>query len=161
LRRAKRHGTSAQGHHYVGSYQHSHHLPGHHSGPLPRQHAAARRTRETDRARDRDRHRHHIAAEIPGRVLMAGAPERMLDHGGAKSNVTPARKGWVERQLSLDARDPKPFEDAANFWRATAQTATVVMCVVMLGVLLYLARALLLPVLCAAAVGLTIGPLVG
>ena len=35
------------------------------------------------------------------------------------------------------------------------------MCVLMLGVLLYLARALLLPVLCAVAVGMTIGPLVG
>jgi len=69
--------------------------------------------------------------------------------------------GWVERRLSLDARDPKPFEDAGNFWRATAQAATIVMCVLMLGVLLYLARALLLPVLCAVAVGLTIGPVVG
>ena len=35
------------------------------------------------------------------------------------------------------------------------------MCVLMLGVLLYLARALLLPVLCAISVGLTIGPLEG
>src|SRR4051812_37299738 len=35
------------------------------------------------------------------------------------------------------------------------------MCVLMLGVLLYLARGLLLPVLCAIAVGLTIGPMVG
>ena len=35
------------------------------------------------------------------------------------------------------------------------------MCVLMLGVLLYLARALLLPLLCALAVGLTLGPLVG
>ena len=56
---------------------------------------------------------------------------------------------------------PTPFEDAANFWRATAQAATIVMCVLMLGVLLYLARALLLPLLCALAVGLTLGPLVG
>jgi predicted PurR-regulated permease PerM len=77
-------------------------------------------------------------------------------------SVTPQRgAGWVERRLSLDARDPTPFEDAANFWRATAQAATIVMCVLMLGVLLYLARALLLPVLCAIAVGLTIGPMVG
>ncbi len=59
------------------------------------------------------------------------------------------RSDWVERRLSLEARDPTPFEDTANFWRATAQAATIVMCVLMLGVLLYLARALLLPVLCA------------
>ena len=78
-------------------------------------------------------------------------------------SVTPQRAnaGWVERRLSLEARDPTPFEDAANFWRATAQAATIVMCVLMLGVLLYLARGLLLPVLCAIAVGLTIGPMVG
>jgi predicted PurR-regulated permease PerM len=76
--------------------------------------------------------------------------------------VAPQRgTGWVERRLTLEARDPTPFEDAANFWRATAQAATIVMCVLMLGVLLYLARGLLLPVLCAIAVGLTIGPMVG
>jgi len=77
-------------------------------------------------------------------------------------SVTPQRAAsWVERRLSLEARDPTPFEDAGNFWRATAQAATIVMCVLMLGVLLYLARGLLLPVLCAIAVGLTIGPMVG
>jgi len=69
--------------------------------------------------------------------------------------------GWVERRLSLDARDPTPLPDTGNFWRATAQAATIIMCVLMLGVLLYLARALLLPVLCAIAVGLTIGPAIG
>jgi predicted PurR-regulated permease PerM len=77
-------------------------------------------------------------------------------------SVTPQRgPSWVERRLSLEARDPTPLQDAANFWRATAQAATIVMCVLMLGVLLYLARGLLLPVLCAIAVGLTIGPMVG
>ncbi len=69
--------------------------------------------------------------------------------------------GGVDHGLSLEARDPTPFADPANFWRATAQAATIVMCVLMLGVLLYLARALLLPVLCAISVGLTIGPLEG
>ena len=69
-------------------------------------------------------------------------------------NVTPktaeaATRAGSSRRLSLEARDPTPFEDAGNFWRATAQAATIVMCVLMLGVLLYLARALLLPVLCA------------
>jgi predicted PurR-regulated permease PerM len=71
------------------------------------------------------------------------------------------KAGWAEERLSLEARDPTPFADPANFWRATAQAATIVMCVLMLGVLLYLARALLLPVLCAISVGLTIGPLEG
>jgi predicted PurR-regulated permease PerM len=68
---------------------------------------------------------------------------------------------WAERRLSLEARDPTPFEDTGDFWRATAQAATIVMCVLMLGVLLYLARALLLPIMCALAVGLTFGPVIG
>ena len=76
--------------------------------------------------------------------------------------AAPKRPGtWIGRRLSLDTRDPTPFEDAGNFWRATSQAATIVMCVLMLGVLLYLARALLLPLFCALAVSLTFGPLVG
>ena len=67
---------------------------------------------------------------------------------------------WAGQRLSLEARDPQPFESEENFWRATAQTATIVMCVLMLGVLLYLARALIVPVLCAVAIGLTLGPLI-
>jgi predicted PurR-regulated permease PerM len=66
----------------------------------------------------------------------------------------------VDHEWSLEVRDPTPFEDAANFWRATAQAATIVMCVLMLGVLLYLARALILPLLCAFSVGLTLGPVI-
>ena len=76
-------------------------------------------------------------------------------------SVAPTQPGWIERRLSLEARDPTPLPDAANFWRGTSQAATIVMCALMVGVLLYLARALLLPVLCAVSVGLTIGPLVG
>jgi predicted PurR-regulated permease PerM len=67
--------------------------------------------------------------------------------------------GWVEQRLALDLRDPTPYDDPANFWRAVAQAATIIMCLLMLGVLLYLARALILPLLCAVAVGLTLGPL--
>jgi predicted PurR-regulated permease PerM len=77
-----------------------------------------------------------------------------------KDNVPKRHAGWVEHEWSLDARDPTPFEDATNFWRATAQAATIVMCVLMLGVLLYLARALILPLLCAFSVGLTLGPVI-
>jgi predicted PurR-regulated permease PerM len=77
-------------------------------------------------------------------------------------NVTSKRYvAELAERLSLEARDPTPFETAQNFWRAAAQTATIVMCVLMVGTLLYLARALLLPVLCAIAVGLTLGPLIG
>jgi predicted PurR-regulated permease PerM len=71
------------------------------------------------------------------------------------------RRGWLGQNLALDLRDPTPFEHAHTFWRAASQAATIVMCVLMLGVLLYFARALVLPVLCAMTVALTIGPLIG
>ena len=77
-----------------------------------------------------------------------------------KEAASKRQAGWVDHGLSLEVRDPTPFDDTSNFWRATAQAATIVMCVLMLGVLLYLARALILPLLCAFAVGLTFGPLI-
>jgi predicted PurR-regulated permease PerM len=92
-----------------------------------------------------------------------GTPKRAENDAPkpAESAEGKGARNWLERRLSLDARDPTPFEDAANFWRAFSQGATIVMCVLMLGVLLYLARALLLPLLCALSVSLTFGPLVG
>src|SRR5262249_15808785 len=46
-----------------------HHLPCRHPVALSRQHAADRRPRQTDRARDRDHYRRDFAAEISCRVL--------------------------------------------------------------------------------------------
>ena len=57
--------------------------------------------------------------------------------------------------------DPTPFEDAAAFWRTTAQLATILMAAIMFGVFLYLARPLLMPLLAALIVAFTIGPLTG
>jgi predicted PurR-regulated permease PerM len=71
------------------------------------------------------------------------------------------RVGGLGRHLALGARDPIPFENTAHFWRAMAQPATIVMCVLSIGVFLYLARALLLPVLSAIIVGMTFGPFIG
>ncbi len=68
---------------------------------------------------------------------------------------------WLERHLYPDLRHPVPFETSENFWRAMAQSATIIMCTLMLGVFLYLARSLLLPVLCAVMVGMTFGPYIG
>src|SRR5262245_12316638 len=56
-----------------------HHLPCRHPGALSRQHAADRRPRQTDRARDRDHYRRDFAAEIScsflGRRCTAPAPD--------------------------------------------------------------------------------------
>ena len=66
-----------------------------------------------------------------------------------------------EQRLRPDVHDPVPFDTAATFWRFVAQAATIVMAVLLFGVCLFFARALLLPILCAVVVGMTIGPLIG
>jgi predicted PurR-regulated permease PerM len=80
---------------------------------------------------------------------------------GSVNVVAKQRTNWLERRLSLDVKDPVPFESATRFWRALAQLATIVMCVLMFGTFLYFARPLLLPVLCAVVVGMTLGPYIG
>jgi predicted PurR-regulated permease PerM len=68
--------------------------------------------------------------------------------------------GSVERSTPLGITDPKPFERHEDFWRAAAQAATITMCVLLFGTFLYVARPLLLPVLCAVVVALTFGPVI-
>lgn len=65
------------------------------------------------------------------------------------------------RGFRIGAYDATPFEDAAAFWRVTAQLATILMAILMFGTFLYFARPLLMPLLCALIVALTIGPLTG
>ena len=68
--------------------------------------------------------------------------------------------GSAEHRLPLGLTDPKPFERHEDFWRAAAQAATITMCVLLVGTFLYVARPLLLPVLCAVVVALTFGPVI-
>ena len=93
-----------------------------------------------------------------GRSETAKSEHAKAEH--AKSDAPKSPLGWVDHGLALEVRDPEPFESTDNFWRASAQAATIVMCVLMVGVLLYLARALILPLLCAFSVGLTLGPVI-
>src|SRR5713226_1922208 len=80
----------------------------------------------------------------------------------AAGPVTPVpRRPWLDLRLALGVHDPTPFQDTATFWRVIAQAATIFMAALLLGVFLYVARALLLPVLCAVVVGMTLGPLIG
>ena len=39
-------------------------------------------------------------------------------------SVVQTQPGWIERKLSLEARDPTPLSDTTNFWRGTSQAAT-------------------------------------
>jgi predicted PurR-regulated permease PerM len=70
-------------------------------------------------------------------------------------------RSWLERRLALEARDPSPLVDAADFWRAIAQAATILMAVLAFGVFLFVASKLVVPVLTAIAVGMTFGPAIG
>lgn len=76
-------------------------------------------------------------------------------------NIEPKRRSWdwTARNASPGVRDPNPLRDPAEFWRAAAQAATIVMAVLIFGAFLYVARALLVPVLSALIVSLTLGPL--
>ena len=79
----------------------------------------------------------------------------------AKAEAAARQATWVERRVQLGVSEPVPFENTRHFWRALAQPATFIMCVLAVGAVLYFAQALLLPVLCAVAVGMTLGPVVG
>src|SRR5262245_53763321 len=91
---------------------------------------------------------------------MVAVPTSKTD-GTPNSAARRTARPWFEQRVRLDARDPKPFQDPATFWRVVAQAATIIMAVLLLGTFLYLARALLLPVLCAIVFGMTLGPLIG
>src|SRR5690606_27457415 len=79
---------------------------------------------------------------------------------GASEEPVHARVGRTRRFL-IGAQDPTPFADSAAFWRIMAQLATILMAAIMFGVLLYVARPLLMPLAAALIVALTIGPLTG
>jgi predicted PurR-regulated permease PerM len=81
----------------------------------------------------------------------------MAEHS---QDVSRRPAAWLQHRLRLDGSAHVPFESAEDFWRATARPAVVVMCVLTIGVFLYVARPILLPVLSAFIVGMTLGPYV-
>ena len=64
----------------------------------------------------------------------------------------------ADRRFKLNLHDPMPLSDPSAFWVPVGQAANIVMCIVLLGAVLYFARPVVLPVLAAVAVGLTVGP---
>jgi predicted PurR-regulated permease PerM len=88
--------------------------------------------------------------------MATARPVNSEGKGASRGGNGGGRESW----LRLDTRDPTPIADAAAFWRAVAQGATVLMAVLALGVFLYLAAKLVIPVLSAIAVGMTCGPLI-
>ncbi|NWG26800.1 MAG: AI-2E family transporter [Pseudorhodoplanes sp.] len=65
--------------------------------------------------------------------------------------------GW--RKLRMDIRGAEPLADRAAFWRAMAQAATVAMAVILIGTVLFLARSLIIPVVCAGVIAMTVAPI--
>lgn len=84
---------------------------------------------------------------------------------GSKSEERPARekaaRPWLANRLHLDTRNPEPLKDINAFWRGATQAATILMAVLAFGVFLFFARPLLIPVLCAVAIAMTLGPVIG
>lgn len=68
---------------------------------------------------------------------------------------------FAGRHIRVGAHDPFPFEDTAAFWRTMSQVATLLMAVIMFGAFLFLAKPLIMPILCALIISLTLGPLAG
>jgi predicted PurR-regulated permease PerM len=81
-------------------------------------------------------------------------------NGGSKPEEKSARP-WLANRLHLDTRDAEPLKNINAFWRGATQAATIVMAALAFGVFLFFARALLLPVLCAIAIAMTLGPTIG
>ena len=71
----------------------------------------------------------------------------------------PTPRQWSRRNLRFGARNPMPLQDPAVFWRIMSQLATIVMAVIIFGAFLHFARALIVPVMAAAIVSMTLGPL--
>jgi predicted PurR-regulated permease PerM len=68
---------------------------------------------------------------------------------------------WLRHRLDSDICDPCEAESATDLWREATQTAIVVIGVLAVGILFYVARPILFPVLAAFIVGMTFGPYVG
>ena len=89
---------------------------------------------------------------------MAAVTSRASDNG----HKPQMRRGalWIEKRLHLDTRYPEPLKDIDAFWRGATQAAIILMAVLAFGVFLFFTRSLLLPVLCAIAVAMTLGPVI-
>lgn len=79
-------------------------------------------------------------------------------------NVEPQKSGfqgtqWSARNLRMGISDAQPMADRAQFWRVVAQGATVAMALILLCVCLFVARSLIIPVVCAGVIAMTIAPI--
>lgn len=79
--------------------------------------------------------------------------------GGAESPMEYIR-GKREVRHALVISDPLPVDNVHGLWGSAGQAATIGIFLILLGAVLYVGRAILLPILAAAVVALTLAPLV-
>jgi predicted PurR-regulated permease PerM len=65
-----------------------------------------------------------------------------------------------ERRLALDINDPQPLADSQSLWQSAGRAATVGIFLLLIGAVLYVGRAILLPIFAAAVVAMTLAPVI-
>jgi predicted PurR-regulated permease PerM len=89
---------------------------------------------------------------VKGEAALDNAQARPPQRAEAAAPVTQVRD-------DLDLTDPRPLATTDALWRRAAQLATIGIFVIMFGVVLDLARTVLLPIAAAAVFGTMLGPL--
>lgn len=65
-----------------------------------------------------------------------------------------------ERRLALDINDPQPVANSQDLWQSAGRAATIGIFLLLVGAVLYIGRAILLPIFAAAVVAMTLAPAV-
>ncbi len=65
-----------------------------------------------------------------------------------------------ERRLALDINDPQPLANSQDLWQSAGRAATIGIFLLLVGAVLYVGRAILLPVFAAAVVAMTLAPVI-
>jgi predicted PurR-regulated permease PerM len=65
-----------------------------------------------------------------------------------------------ERRLALDIKDPQPLANAQGLWQSAGRAATIGIFLLLAGGVLYVGRAILLPIFAAAVVAMTLAPVI-
>lgn len=65
-----------------------------------------------------------------------------------------------ERRLALDINDPQPLANSEGLWQSAGRAATVGIFLLLVGAVLYVGRAILLPIFAAAVVAMTLAPVI-
>jgi predicted PurR-regulated permease PerM len=65
-----------------------------------------------------------------------------------------------ERRLALDINDPQPLANSQDLWQSAGRAATIGIFLLLVGAVLYVGRAILLPIFAAAVVAMTLAPVI-